>query len=250
MKASILKRAGVFLLLFAVILGVGTNALALSYIESGVAGNPAGSSQNTALFIGRALNNGSVTVKFYYNYITAPATTSSDTLAGGSQEILGSYTLGPATATDPGTGSPTAYRLDGAPTEITIGLTGLPFLTATADALEINLQNYTIKWSEVSAVNITEEGMTSDAVSALAGLSSYSFSGNVFAFEQDATLSGLISGTAKFSKSLRYYSQFGGFAATPEPAEWVLMFIGLGMLGFYLKRRGYLNFDLSPQSVA
>jgi len=30
----------------------------------------------------------------------------------------------------------------------------------------------------------------------------------------------------------------------------MLMFIGLGMLGFYLRRRGYLNFELSPQTVA
>jgi len=51
---------------------------------------------------------------------------------------------------------------------------------------------------------------------------------------------------------LSYTSRLSGegVAAVPEPAEWMLMFIGLGMLGFYLQRRGYLDFDLSPQSVA
>jgi len=242
MITRILKRTGVFLLLFAVILGFGTNALALSYIESGIAGNPAGFGQNTALNISRTAVGGLVTVKFYYNYLTAPDPASSDTIAGGVQEIAGSYTLGTSTAT--------GYELTGAPTQITLSLGITPYLTATADALEIDLQNYNIKWTAVTNVDITEDGMTSDAVSALAGLASYSFSNNIFAFEQDTALSGLISGTAKFSKSLRYYAQLGGVAAVPEPGEWMLMFIGLGMLGFYLQRRGYLNFDLSPQSVA
>jgi hypothetical protein len=76
------------------------------------------------------------------------------------------------------------------------------------------------------------------------------FNFSSFVFQHTTAVDTWLSSTPVASSDTRYYSKLEGFAAVPEPAEWMLMIVGLGMLGFYLQRRGYLNFDFSPQAAA
>lgn len=133
----------------------------------------------------------------------------------------------------------------------------------SALATLINFNDHTISWlnqndnNSVTSVTINNSDLGSTTLANMsAEATKYSFTSFTFSYLGDelggytlateqAWLNGL-SGT----KTSPYQSTLAGFAAVPEPAEWMLMFIGLGMLGYYLQRRGNLNFDLSPQSVA
>jgi len=108
--------------------------------------------------------------------------------------------------------------------------TGDLYLTMIAQAMTYNSSTGDIGW-DVKSVNVTALGMTLETLIDMNNAQSFSY-------------------TMGTTGGKYYNAKLEGFAAAPEPAEWMLMFIGLGMLGFYLKRRGYLNFDLSPQSVA
>lgn len=56
--------------------------------------------------------------------------------------------------------------------------------------------------------------------------------------------------TINTATGLTYNARLDAFAAAPEPAEWVLMIIGLALMGYYLHRKGYLNLQTSPQTYA
>lgn len=56
--------------------------------------------------------------------------------------------------------------------------------------------------------------------------------------------------TINTATGLTYNSRLDAFAAAPEPAEWVLMMLGLALMGYYLHRKGLLNLQMSPQTYA
>ncbi|MFA5179781.1 MAG: hypothetical protein WC405_00550 [Syntrophales bacterium] len=232
MKIIMIKKATVFLMAILIIAITATGAWALSY----TAGNdPSG----TAM---RLYTEGSTKYLRFYtdNNVVAP---SGDAVVGGWQSISGIYTL---TAT----GDANVYNLSGATSNIQLtnssGVT--TYLTALATAMTIRFDTNTISWSDVTNMNVTAAGLAtgSAVLNDFASASTYAFTS--FTFEENVSESSWLSGGGTLN--LRYSSTLSSFSAAPEPAEWMLMFIGLGMLGFYLQRRGYLNFDLSPQSVA
>jgi hypothetical protein len=171
-------------------------------------------------------------------------------MIGRYQSIGGLYTLTSAggniynlaLATDP-----TAVSDYGTNTVKTQNLSGSSvYFSALATALQINLNTHSITWSDVTGVSINNT-IGSTALTDLAASSTYAFT--TFNFESLGTENAWLTGSAG-SYNARYYSNLEGFAAAPEPGEWALMLIGLGVLGFYLHRRGYLNFEVSPQAAA
>ena len=244
MKIRMIKKATVFLMAAAMVLATATGAFALAYYEAGTPDNSTASTASLSMGYYNTSTTAFTTnvitatraIKFTPNQITGPP---GDSLAGGDyyQAITGVYSL-----TSLGGSIYSLSLVTGLNSQIKVDT----FLTANASATQINFDTNTIAWSNVAmgSINNTIGSTALDDLAAANG--SYSFTN--FTFEQIANegtwLTGAIGGNA------RYYSKLEGFSSTPEPAEWVLMFIGLGMLGFYLQRRGYLNLDLSPQSVA
>ena len=145
----------------------------------------------------------------------------------------------------------------GVTSQITVGDGSFPnVLSATATATLINFGNNTITWQVSDAPgSVVIENTDLQSVN-LANIQSnataYSFNLTFQEWTSETAEENWLKGTSGYNgtQDKAYSSKFSGLAAAPEPAEWVLMFIGLGMLGFYLQRRGYLKFDLSPQSVA
>jgi hypothetical protein len=243
MKIIMMKKAGVFLIAAAMVLATATGAFALAYYE---AGTPDNNTAGTAMQMGY-YNTSTLTfsttaitdnraIRFTPNQITGPP---GDSLASGDyfQTITGIYSL-----TSLGGNIYSLSLVTGLNSTIKVDT----FLTANALATQINFDTNTIAWSNVAMGSISNTiGSTAlDDLAATDG--SYSFTN--FTFEQLTNEGTWLTGSA--GGNARYYSKLEGFSSTPEPAEWMLMFIGLGMLGYYLQRRGYLNFDLSPQSVA
>jgi hypothetical protein len=231
MKIRIIKKGTIFLLAILMTMLTATGAWALSY----TAGN---ASSGTAMRL--FTDSGVKYLKFYTdNNVVAP---SGDNIIGALQTISGIYTL---TAT----GDANVYTLSNATSGVVLtNAAGTQtYMNAAATALTINFATNTINW-DVTGVTVTSAGLASGSAVLNDFASSSTFAFTSFTFEENASESSWLSGGGTLN--LRYSSELSGFAATPEPAEWMLMFIGLGMLGFYLQRRGYLNFDLSPQSVA
>ncbi|MCX5905657.1 MAG: PEP-CTERM sorting domain-containing protein [Deltaproteobacteria bacterium] len=160
---------------------------------------------------------------------------------GYQQAITGTYTL-----QNIGGG---IYNLIGGPSTITVTDGGPAVLQATATATQINFNNHTISWGAVNMGAIDVGIGSQSLIDLAANNASYAFTN--FSFDAIANENQwLTGGSPNTNTPTVYRSRLEGFAAAPEPAEWMLMFIGLGMLGFYLQRRGYLTFDLSPQSAA
>ena len=243
MKMKFNKKVAAILIAFGITFLVVQGAMALPYFE---AGTPLNNSAPTSMK--ETYYGGAKAIYFTNQEITGP---SGDSLVSRNQSIGGIYTLSSAGGS--------IYNLTQVTTPAAIGDYGTntlraqnpagttSYFDAVATALQINFNTDTISWSGVTLANTINNSIGSTALTDLAASSTYAFTS--FTFEHLGTESTWLSGTTG-SYNARYYSKLEGFAAAPEPAEWVLMFIGLGMLGFYLQRRGYLNFDLSPQSVA
>jgi hypothetical protein len=237
MKIRMMKRAGIFLIAAAMVFTTATGAFALAYYEAGSADN---NTSGTAL----VFQNNNKTFSFASNYTTGPAGGGLDAFMAYYQSISGSYTINQALGNN-------VYSLTGGASTIRVRDSDLNnvYLQATATATQIDLTNHTIAWTGITMGSID----TSNNAQSLIDIQAVKDAGGAFqfssfTFEGIGALNTWLGGGA--GGNARYYSNLEGIAAAPEPAEWVLMFIGLGMLGFYLQRRGYLNFDLSPQSVA
>ena len=248
MKIRMIRKATVFLMAVLMVLATATGAFALAYYEAGTPDNSSAATNPIRFgYIGldkAIIFNYSLTT----NLITG-ASNSEDTMIGTTvQKITGNYTLG--------SGSGGIYNLIPVSTNSTVAVTdggATTYLTATAKALSINFNQTgpganSITWEiPISMGTITAGTSTTLAEMGTIKTGGY-FQFSEFTFEHSSFLDLWLTGGSALNA--RYYSKLEGFAAAPEPAEWMLMFIGLGMLGFYLQRRGYLNFDLSPQSVA
>jgi hypothetical protein len=244
-------RLGVefIILMLGMMLMFSGNALAAPYYE---AGTPDNNTAATALVFGyytgttfsTSYSAGSTLALKFSNGGNGIYGPSGDILASDpttyAQLISGIYTLSAAGGN--------VYNLTlvsgGSSTiKVTDGTTN--FLTASATALQINFGTDSIAWSDVTNVNI-DNTIGSQALTDLAASSTYAFSS--FTFEQLALETTWLSGGA--GVNARYYSQLDGFPAAPEPGEWVLMIVGLGLAGFYARRKGFLSSTPSPQALA
>jgi hypothetical protein len=240
MKIRMIKKATVFLMAAVMVLATATGAFAVAYYEAGTAAN---NLVSTAIEFN--YDNGVKTLVFMGgDKITAPG--APDTILNKYQAITGSYSLS--------LDHDNIYNLTNVPlgtSTISVQNAGLntTYFSAQATALQINFGNGTISWSSITDTTYNNT-IGSSVIDSLQASSTYAFT--TFTFENTIAVSDWLAGTQATNPFLdvRYYSKLEGFAAAPEPAEWMLMFIGLGMLGFYLQRRGYLNFELSPQAVA
>ncbi len=236
MKIKLIKKATVFLMAVMMVVATATGAFALAYYESGKA-DWSGVSR-----MGLDNNGGIRTFYFMNNPISGPG---SDTLVGRNQSIDAVYQIG---ALISGSGNTGVYSLT--LSSGTYDLNVSTYLAAQAQAMTIDFANNVITWSDVTMGTINN-GIGSQSLTDMQAVKTAggTFKFSTFAFEHTEAVNTWLSTAGTFTDT-KYYSKLEGFAAVPEPAEWMLMFIGLGMLGFYLQRRGYLDFDLSPQSVA
>ena len=228
------KKAGVLLMAVALILATAVGAFALPYYQAGTSTYTTDSPTALTLFYSSV---GVKAIKFTANPVSGPIP---DNLVGYDQTISGIYTLGV-------TGTAGVYSLTTTGNSL---IAVDSYITAQSKAFQIDFRNSvngTISWEAVTGVSTDNTILGSTSLSDLAASSSYAFS--TFNFQNSSEIATWLSGSSG-TQYAKYYSKLEGFAAAPEPAEWMLMFIGLGMLGFYLQRRGYLDFDLSPQSVA
>jgi len=120
------------------------------------------------------------------------------------------------------------------------------YFSALATALQIDFNTHTISWSDLSSVSFNNTISSTTLTNLQTLATQYQFTS--FNFQTLTNESNWLKGTDTDSKNTPYYAKMEGFA--PEPGEWALILIGLTMLGFYLHRRGYLNFELSPQATA
>lgn len=241
MKTSMLRKAKIFLIAIGTLLMTVQIAMALPYFEVGL---PSNSGTPTSLI--ETYYGGSPAIYFTNQPITAP---SGDSLVGRYQSIGGLYTLTSVggnvynltyqagASGDYGTNIVKAQNLSGSAT----------YFTAEATALQINFNTHSISWSDVTNVSFNNT-ITSTSLTDLSLSSTYAFT--TFTFEALGTESTWLSGTTGTTYNARYYSRLDGFSAVPEPAEWMLMMIGLALMGYYLHRKGFLNLQMSPQTYA
>lgn len=255
MKIRMIEKATAYLITTLMILAVSGAAIAADY---SVGYYEAGKT---------TLDGGNQGIKFQYGVggvrqFTFPTGTQARILGPGTdslvttaqtQLIWGTYQL--SNSVLPGYGTDLVYGLtkvgpQAGRNEISIG--DGAYLYAESTAFQINFTNHTISWNDLTNVAIDNTTIGSDALANLMmATSRYAFTS--FNFQALEAEKAWREGTAVLANQTQarfYYSRLEGFSGVPEPAEWILMFIGLGMLGFYLQRRGYLNIDLSPQSVA
>jgi len=253
MKIRMIKKATVFLMALTLVLSTATGAFAVAYYEAGTYDYSSG---NASMNMGNSTPltplTGTRQLNFYNNaqLVLGPNTDANLVNAGLFQYITGTYNL---TYVSGGitTGIYSLALVSGTKSTLTVDTMYHDDLqlSATTKAMSINFTDNTITWDTVT-MGLIPNTVNSSSLADMQTLkdSNGTFGFTTFAFQHTAAVDAwLSSGT---SNQTYYYSQLGGVSAAPEPAEWVLMFIGLGMLGFYLQRRGYLNFDLSPQSVA
>lgn len=242
MNRKMIKKAVVLCATLATILMAASASWAVSYYDAGDSswGNTGNLSLREFYYGGTQAIQFRSTVQ---NLVTGPIT---DNIATGSdnyQAISGTYTLST-------TGTAGVYNLSlVSGTASTVTVTNDTFgdlLTAYAKALQINFNTHTISWSAVTLDSVTNS-IASTVLDDLLTATSYAFS--TFSFQALSTESTWLSGTTG-TYNAQYYSRMEGFMAAPEPAEWVLMLLGLGMLGFYLHRRGFLNFGRAPEAAA
>ncbi|MDQ5985436.1 MAG: hypothetical protein CSYNP_01146 [Syntrophus sp. SKADARSKE-3] len=240
MKATFVRKATISLIAVMMTFVMVQAVMAVPYFEAGTYANNSAPTSLVETYYG-----GNLAIYFTNQPVTGPG---GDSIVGKYQSIGGLYTLASAggniynltLATDQNAvenyGTNTVKAQSGG---------GTVYFSALATALQINLNTHAITWSAVTGVNINNT-IGSQALTDLAASSTYAFT--TFNFESLGTESAWLSG-ATGSYNARYYSNLTGFSAAPEPGEWVLMLMGLGILGFYLHRRGYLSFE-SPQAAA
>lgn len=246
MKIGIMKKATIFLIAVTIVLSTVVSAMAVSYYQAGEAGFSATTNTIQFYYLGPAGGKFQA-LKFSDNPVTDPVESG---LKGILQSISGYYKISKSITEDNvwNLASVTQQGAAAGPSEITVD--SYVYALATATQIRFNDENPelgtgtgTISW-DVDSVTVDQTGLAGD-LTGLANASSYAYS---TVFQNSTTLQAWLDGTGTI-QTPRYYARMEGFAAAPEPGEWMLMFIGLGMLGFYLQRRGYLNFDISPQSV-
>lgn len=237
MKIRMIKKATVFLMAVLMVLATATGAFAVAYYEAG----KTDWSSTSAMY----LDGGSGNTRYFYFNPLAISGPSGDTLIGKNQSFGAYYSLEWVSGTTgvyalTNTGD-TSLLVKGGPTT---------YLTAQAQALTIDFTNNIITWGDVTIQSINNPGGASQSLTDMQVVKDAggTFQFSTFQFQHETAInSWLTGGTVGDTK---YYSKLEGISAVPEPAEWMLMIIGLGMLGFYLQRRGYLNFDFSPQAAA
>lgn len=244
MKIRMIKKATVFLMAAAMVLATATGAFAVAYYDAGVQGPPWTGQSSLALI------NNAGTRYLYFNAIAVTGPTG-DSLVSSNQNIAAWYSLGSLVS---GAGSTGIYNLSlvsGYTTDLNVKFGPTTYLTAQAQALQIDLGNNLIKWSDVTMGTINNPGSASQSLTDMLAIQAAggTFKFSTFNFEHIAAVDTWLT-TSGTNTDTKYFSRLEGFSAVPEPAEWMFMFIGLGMLGFYLQRRGYLNFDFSPQAAA
>lgn len=232
-----IKKATVFFMAVMMVMAMATGAWALAYYESG--------SGDTNMKFKRSATDVR-TLWFNDNTVTGPE----GALVGLLQSISGTYTLAYQSG-DTLTGIYTLTSASANSMALDAG-NATPELAATMSATAtMNFTTDTIVW-DVFTVGTIANNIGSETLTQMQtikdNMGTFKFT---TAFEQNTSIDTWLSGSGSMlTKDTIYTTKLEGITAAPEPAEWVLMFIGLGMLGFYLQRRGYLNFDLSPQSVA
>ena len=244
MKINISRKAMVILIAISMTFLMVQGAMAAAYFEAGAA-----SQDGTPTSLVLTYYGGSKAMYFTNQPITSPT---GDNIVGRYQAIGGLYSMSRVGSTNVYTltynAAGSAYFDVGTQTVKAQSASGSTvYFDALATALQINFDSNTIAWSNVTLASSINNSIGSTALDDLAASSTYAFTS--FTFEQLASEGTWLSGTSG-SLNARYYSKLEGFSAAPEPAEWILMFIGLGLLGFFLKRRGYLSFDFSPQAAA
>lgn len=250
MKIRMFKKATVFLIAIVLVILTAPGAFAVSYYDAGKSNYTEGYS--AIKFFTDTDTNTRYMQFLAGNQITGP---NLDSVVGKYQNITGLYSLGTLIVEQGTTVTTGKYDLalvSGGSLNVQNQLGTATYLEATAQAMQIDFGNNTIKWYNDNKVALTST-INPGTSAALLEMKDIQTAGGIFKFSAfafdhtDAVNTWLNTAAGTDVKS---YSRLEGVSATPEPAEWVLMFIGLGMLGFYLQRRGYLNFDLSPQSVA
>jgi hypothetical protein len=248
MKIQMLKKSIIVLLSLMMVLGMtgiaGAVGAMVGYYEVGAEDYSSGNTGLTAYYVG-----GEKRIQFPISAAIRLTATgkAGDSLVDGwiYQALGGAYSLA-------GTATPGVYSLSLVSGTNTVKVSDdviYPgsYFSALATALQIDFNTHTIAWSDLSSVSFNNAlTPTSDTLTDLqARATEYQFTS--FNFQTLTNESNWLAGTDKTTKNTPYYAKMEGFA--PEPGEWALMLVGLGMLGFYLHRRGYLNFDLAPQAM-
>jgi len=232
-KIKLAKLWGLVALIAAMTLIVTPALWALPYYESGYAG---GSGDQVFKFF---YYSGNKRIQFAdSNLITGP---SGDTIANGSyyQAISGTYQFG----SEVSSGVYELTKLGGGTSAISVTDGSSDYLAAQAQALQINFNNHTITWSDVTNVSINNT-IGSQALTDLASASTYAFTS--FTFQAIANESAWLSGSDPSTKYTTYYSKLEGFAAVPEPATWLLISMGMGAIGFALAyRRRFIPVEMA-----
>ncbi len=219
------------LMIIMMVVMLSTNAFALDYIQNGSfqAGDNTWPTENVNASLRLYYVSGVKSITFPMvssNFLTGPA---GDALVTSLnyQSISGVYSLGFVSSgiyslSLNGGGYSTISATDG--TDV--------YFTGLSKATQINFNNNTISWNDITDVNIPN-GIGSNVLTAMDPSTMFRFT--TFAFQEIAGESAWLSGTSG-TKNTQYYSSLGGFSAVPEPAEWILMIVGLGMMYLYLRR--------------
>jgi len=161
------------------------------------------------------------------NQITGPG---GDAITSYYQGITGTYQLGSQVSS----GVYQLTKVSGVTSTVSVEDGSNTYLSALALATEINFNTHTITWSDVTNVTINNT-IGSQALNDLAQAATYAFTS--FTFQAIQNESAWLSGADTGSKHTTYYSKLEGFAAVPEPATWILLLIGMGMVGYALARQ-------------
>lgn len=223
-KAKInLVRGVVFLLILVLYTG---NALATaSFVTSAGTGSP-------GVIFGPSYTAGNLVV----NHTGAVSTSDPLQVAGAYLSFSGANTY----TFTPGAGN-SLFSLSGGATSFTLTNGTATYLTGTATAFSLDISGGstgtgTITWNPTSITSIDNSSISSTILSQFTtGAASLTTS---FAMNTAITTY-LASNTSGGSATSQLAGSFSQATAAPEPGEWALMLVGLGLIGFTIYRKQY-----------